>query len=136
MELPRFRVIGSMADGELDAETTMSERRSNYSYEDLLACGRGELFGKGNAQLPLPPMLMMDRITLISETGGAHGKGVVNAELKVAGNPNLDWMWACHFKGDPVMPGCLPLDGMWQLTGFFLAGLDCRGRGALRASAR
>lgn len=107
----------------------MVERRSSFEYEDLLACGRGELFGQGNAQLPLPPMLMFDKITAISDTGGAHGKGVVEAQLKIAGNANLDWMWACHFKGDPVMPGCLPMDGMWQLTGFFLGWLGLPGRG-------
>ncbi len=107
----------------------MAERRSSYEFDDLLACGRGELFGPGNAQLPLPPMLMFDRITHIAETGGANGKGVVVAELKIAGNRNLDWMWACHFQGDPVMPGCLPMDGMWQLTGFFLGWLGLPGRG-------
>lgn len=107
----------------------MAERRSSYEFQDLLACGRGELFGPGNAQLPLPPMLMFDRITQISETGGANGKGVVVAELPIAGNARLDWMWACHFQGDPVMPGCLPMDGMWQLTGFFLGWLGLPGRG-------
>lgn len=107
----------------------MAERRSSFEFEDLLSCGRGELFGPGNAQLPLPPMLMIDRISLISDTGGPHGKGVVKAELKIAGNSRLDWMWACHFKGDPVMPGCLPLDGMWQLTGFFLGWLGLSGQG-------
>lgn len=107
----------------------MAERRSSFEYEDLLSCGRGELFGAGNAQLPLPPMLMFDRIARISETGGAHDKGQVVAELKVAGNPALDWFFACHFKGDPVMPGCLGLDALWQLTGFFLGWLGAPGRG-------
>ena len=82
----------------------MAERASSYEYEDLLTCGRGELFGPGNAQLPLPPMLMFERISSITEAGGAHGKGQIVAELKIAGNPTLDWLWACHFKGDPVMP--------------------------------
>ena len=104
----------------------MSERRSNYGYEELLACGRGELFGAGNAQLPLPPMLMFDRIAEIAEKGGAHGKGVVLAELDV--NPEL-WFFACHFKGDPVMPGCLGLDALWQMTGFFLGWIGLEGRG-------
>jgi len=107
----------------------MAERRSSFEYEDLLRCGRGELFGAGNAQLPLPPMLMFERINLISETGGAHDKGQVVAELKVAGNPACDWFFACHFKGDPVMPGCLGLDALWQLTGFYLGWLGAPGRG-------
>ena len=95
----------------------IQERRSSYEYEDLLACARGELFGAGNAQLPLPPMLMFDRIVEIDETGGAYGKGLITAELDV--NPDL-WFFGCHFKGDPVMPGCLGLDAMWQLVGFYL----------------
>ncbi|NDA46435.1 MAG: 3-hydroxyacyl-[acyl-carrier-protein] dehydratase FabA [Alphaproteobacteria bacterium] len=104
----------------------MSERRSVFEYEDLLACGRGELFGPGNAQLPLPPMLMFDRIAEISETGGANGKGVIRAELAVT--PQL-WFFDCHFKGDPVMPGCLGLDALWQLVGFYLGWLGAPGRG-------
>lgn len=107
----------------------MAERRSSYDFEDLLACGRGELFGAGNAQLPLPPMLMFDRISHISETGGAFDKGQVVAELAVAGNERLDWFFRCHFQGDPVMPGCLGLDALWQLTGFFLGWLGQPGRG-------
>ncbi|WP_072396331.1 3-hydroxyacyl-[acyl-carrier-protein] dehydratase FabA [Hyphomicrobium sp. CS1GBMeth3] len=107
----------------------MAERRSSYDYEDLLACGRGELFGPGNAQLPLPPMLMFDRIAHISDTEGAHEKGQVVAELAVAGNPQVDWFFKCHFHGDPVMPGCLGLDALWQLTGFFLGWLGAPGRG-------
>jgi len=107
----------------------MAERRASFEYEDLLTCGRGELFGPGNAQLPLPPMLMFDRIASISENGGPNGKGQVVAELSVAGNPNLDWFFACHFKGDPVMPGCLGLDALWQLTGFFLGWLGAPGKG-------
>ena len=91
------------------------KQQSSYSYDELLACGRGELFGPGNAQLPLPPMLMFDRITKVEEEGGEHGKGYIEAELDV--NPDL-WFFACHFQGDPVMPGCLGLDAMWQLTGF------------------
>ena len=107
----------------------MAQRPTSYEYEDLLTCGRGELFGPGNAQLPLPPMLMFERIASISETGGAHGKGQIVAELKIAGNPAMDWLWACHFKGDPVMPGCLGLDALWQMTGFFLGWLGAPGRG-------
>jgi 3-hydroxyacyl-[acyl-carrier protein] dehydratase / trans-2-decenoyl-[acyl-carrier protein] isomerase len=107
----------------------MAERRSSYEYEDLLSCARGELFGAGNAQLPLPPMLMFDRIASISESGGAHGKGQVTAELNVLGNPQCEWFFSCHFKGDPVMPGCLGLDALWQLTGFFLGWLGAPGRG-------
>lgn len=107
----------------------MAERRSTFEYEDLLACGRGELFGPGNAQLPLPPMLMFDRISSVLEDGGTHGKGQLRAELSVVGNPNVDWFFACHFKGDPVMPGCLGLDALWQLTGFFLGWLGASGRG-------
>src|SRR3982750_4149667 len=91
---------------------TMLDRRSGYEYEDLLACGRGEMFGPGNAQLPLPPMLMFDRISEISETGGEYGKGLVRAELDV--KPDL-WFFGCHFKNDPVMPGCLGLDALWQM---------------------
>ncbi len=104
----------------------MSERPSSFSYEDLLACGRGELFGEGNAQLPLPPMLMFDRISEISEQGGPHNKGLIRAELDV--KPDL-WFFACHFKGDPVMPGCLGLDALWQMLGFFLGWTGAPGKG-------
>ncbi len=104
----------------------MSERRSHFDYEALLACGRGELFGPGNAQLPLPPMLMFDRISRISDAGGAHGKGEVRAELDV--HPDL-WFFPCHFKNDPVMPGCLGLDALWQMVGFFLGWLGAPGKG-------
>lgn len=101
-------------------------RQSSFTYEELLACGRGETFGQGNAQLPLPPMLMFDRIPVISEEGGAYGKGHVRAELDV--RPDL-WFFDCHFKGDPVMPGCLGLDSLWQMVGFFLGWLGLPGRG-------
>src|SRR6185503_16518930 len=104
----------------------MDNRRSSFAYEDLLACGRGEMFGPGNAQLPLPPMLMFDRISEISEQGGEHGKGMVRAELEV--KPEL-WFFLCHFKGDPVMPGCLGLDALWQMVGFFLGWLGAPGKG-------
>ncbi|MGO9236183.1 MAG: bifunctional 3-hydroxydecanoyl-ACP dehydratase/trans-2-decenoyl-ACP isomerase [Methylocella sp.] len=104
----------------------MNERRANFGYEDLIACGRGELFGPGNPQLPLPPLLMFDRITDISEQGGANSKGVILAEYAV--KPDL-WFFGCHFKGDPVMPGCLGLDALWQLLGFYLGWLGLTGRG-------
>ena len=104
----------------------MNEAKSSYDYEELLACGRGELFGPGNAQLPLPPMLMFDRITEITKDGGAAGLGKVVAEYDVT--PDL-WFFGCHFKGDPVMPGCLGLDALWQMTGFFLGWLGEPGRG-------
>ena len=104
----------------------MAERRATYDYEDLLACARGEMFGPGNPQLPLPPMLMFDRITHITETGGDNSHGQIVAELDV--KPDL-WFFPCHFKGDPVMPGCLGLDALWQLTGFFLGWIGAPGRG-------
>ncbi len=91
-----------------------------------MSCGRGEMFGQGNAQLPLPPMLMFDRIISITESGGAHNKGQIIAELDI--NPEL-WFFGCHFTGDPVMPGCLGLDAMWQLLGFFLGWLGGPGHG-------
>jgi 3-hydroxyacyl-[acyl-carrier protein] dehydratase/trans-2-decenoyl-[acyl-carrier protein] isomerase len=105
--------------------STVSHKNS-FSTEDLLACARGEMFGPGNAQLPAPPMLMMDRIVQIDSTGGAYGKGQVIAELDI--DPE-QWFFACHFLGDPVMPGCLGLDAMWQLVGFFLGWSGAPGRG-------
>ncbi len=104
----------------------MVEQKSSYSYEDLLKCARGELFGPGNARLPLPPMLMLDRIVKISKTGGAYDKGEVEAEFDI--KPDL-WFFKCHFESDPVMPGCLGLDAMWQLLGFFLGWLGLPGKG-------
>lgn len=104
----------------------MAERQHAFDYEELLAHGRGELPGQGDARLPAPPMLMFDRITQIEETGGAHGKGFVRAELDV--NPDL-WFFKCHFIGDPVMPGCLGLDAVWQMTGFFLSWIGQPGKG-------
>jgi 3-hydroxyacyl-[acyl-carrier protein] dehydratase / trans-2-decenoyl-[acyl-carrier protein] isomerase len=104
----------------------MTTRKSSFDYEELIACGRGELFGPGNAQLPLPPMLMFDRITHVEEKGGAAGLGKIVAEFDI--KPDL-WFFACHFQGDPVMPGCLGLDALWQLTGFFLGWLGEPGRG-------
>ncbi len=104
----------------------MNNKKNHYSKADLLACGRGELFGEGNAQLPLPDMLMVDRIAEIREQGGSRGKGYILAELDI--NPDL-WFFACHFQGDPVMPGCLGVDAMWQLVGFYLGWLGAPGRG-------
>ena len=95
----------------------MTERQSSFSYEDLIASSDGSMWGEGRSKLPAPPMLMMDRITTINDDGGEHGKGYIEAELDI--KKDL-WFFDCHFKGDPVMPGCLGLDAMWQLTGFFL----------------
>ena len=110
---------------ELESTHTM-QQKDKYSLEELLQCGRGEMFGPGNAQLPLPPMLMLDRITHISADGGEFGKGHIVAELDI--QPDL-WFFGCHFPGDPVMPGCLGLDAMWQLIGFFLGWMGGQGRG-------
>jgi len=108
------------------------EKQSSYNRDELIRCGYGELFGPGNAQLPLPPMLMFDRIVNISENSGKYGKGQVVAELDVSANL---WFFECHFHGDPVMPGCLGVDAMWQLVGFYLGWLGGPGRGrALGAS--
>ena len=104
----------------------MKDRRSSYHYEDLLACGRGELFEPDSPKLPLPPMLMMDRISSIGDAGGEHGKGHMRAELDI--RPDL-WFFPCHFKDDPVMPGCLGLDALWQMVGFFLGWLGPTGKG-------
>ncbi len=101
-------------------------RKSSFTYDELIACGRGEMFGPANAQLPAPPMLMMDRINLITNEGGLFGKGEIVAELDI--NPDL-WFFKCHFIGDPVMPGCLGLDAMWQLVGFFLGWSGAPGKG-------
>jgi len=101
-------------------------KKNSYTNEDLIACGRGELFGENNAQLPLAPMLMFDRIINIDEDGGAFGNGQITAEMDV--NKDL-WFFQCHFTGDPVMPGCLGLDAMWQLVGFYLGWKGGQGRG-------
>jgi len=101
-------------------------RQQSYTREELLKCGGGELFGPGNAQLPLPPMLMFDRITHIAAEGGLFDKGYITAELDI--HPEL-WFFDCHFQNDPVMPGCLGLDAMWQMVGFYLGWMGGPGRG-------
>lgn len=100
--------------------------KGSYSYEDILECGHGRLFGPGNARLPLPPMLMFDRITHVSAEGGTYGKGVIEAEFDIT--PKL-WFFECHFESDPVMPGCLGLDALWQLLGFYLGWTGSPGAG-------
>ncbi len=107
-------------------ETMTHQKKYSYTYDDLIACAKGKLFGPGNAQLPLPPMLMFDRITHVSLDGGAHGKGEIVAELDI--RPDL-WFFSCHFEGDPVMPGCLGLDAVWQLLGFYLGWTGAPGSG-------
>lgn len=104
----------------------LASLKSSFSFDDLLKCAHGELFGPGNARLPLPPMLMIDRITEINGDGGSNGKGQVVAEYDI--KPDL-WFFKCHFEKDPVMPGCLGLDAFWQLLGFFLGWLGMPGRG-------
>ncbi|MEW8242509.1 MAG: 3-hydroxyacyl-[acyl-carrier-protein] dehydratase FabA [Candidatus Thiodiazotropha sp.] len=101
-------------------------RQNAYNRDQLLSCGQGEMFGPGNAQLPTPNMLMMDRIVRISDDGGEFNKGEILAELDI--HPDL-WFFDCHFPGDPVMPGCLGLDAMWQMVGFFLAWIGNPGHG-------
>jgi 3-hydroxyacyl-[acyl-carrier protein] dehydratase/trans-2-decenoyl-[acyl-carrier protein] isomerase len=104
----------------------MAEKKSSYGYDELLACAKGELFGPGNAQLPYPPMLMFDRITDISETGGTFDKGYIRADFAI--HRDL-WFFPCHFIDNPIMPGCLGLDALWQLTGFYLGWLGEPGKG-------
>ena len=101
-------------------------RQSSFNRDELLQCGHGQMFGPGNAQLPIPNMLMMDRVIEITDNGGPHGKGNIIAELDIT--PDL-WFFDCHFPGDPVMPGCLGLDAMWQMVGFYLAWLGSPGHG-------
>ena len=102
------------------------KQKDNYNYDDLIKCANGDLFGPGNAQLPMPPMLMFDQIKKISSEGGESNKGIILAELDI--KPDL-WFFGCHFVNDPVMPGCLGLDAMWQLLGFYLGWLGEKGRG-------
>ena len=102
------------------------KNKNSFNYEELISCANGEMFGLGNARLPSPPMLMFDRITKITENGGSYNKGYIEAELDI--KKNL-WFFDCHFKTDPVMPGCLGLDAMWQLVGFFLGWIGNPGKG-------
>jgi 3-hydroxyacyl-[acyl-carrier protein] dehydratase/trans-2-decenoyl-[acyl-carrier protein] isomerase len=106
--------------------TTLPARQSSYSLEAIVACGEGELFGPNTPRLPIGQMRMLDRIAWVSETGGAYGNGELRAELDI--DPSL-WFFQCHFRDDPVMPGCLGLDAMWQLIGFFLAWKGFKGLG-------
>ena len=115
-----------MATDPAELNISMPPRKNAYSYDDLLASGRGELFGPDNGRLPAPPMLMIDRIPLISDDSGKFGKGEIKAELDI--RPDL-WFFDCHFEGDPVMPGCLGLDALWQLVGFHLVWSGHPGRG-------
>src|ERR1700742_4456941 len=102
------------------------QAKGDYGFEELMSCARGEMFGPGNAQLPAPPMLLFDRIITINNDGGSHGKGYIEAEFDI--RPD-HWFFACHFLGDPVMPGSLGLDAMWQVVGFFLGWSGAPGRG-------
>ena len=101
-------------------------KKNSYTYDEVINCGEGNLFGPGNAKLPLPPMLMFDRITEITEKGGNYKKGIIKAELDIKYDL---WFFNCHFKEDPVMPGCLGLDAMWQLVGFYLGWIGNPGKG-------
>ena len=101
-------------------------QKNSFTYDELIACGKGDLFGEGNAKLPLPPMLMFDRITKIEQNNGDFNKGLIKAELDIKDDL---WFFNCHFQGDPVMPGCLGLDAMWQLVGFFLGWTGEPGKG-------
>ena len=101
-------------------------KKNTFKYEELIECANGNLFGPGNAKLPSPPMLMFDRITNIEQKNGIYNKGVVQAELNIK---DKMWFFDCHFKEDPVMPGCLGLDAMWQLVGFYLGWIGEPGKG-------
>jgi 3-hydroxyacyl-[acyl-carrier protein] dehydratase/trans-2-decenoyl-[acyl-carrier protein] isomerase len=115
-----------MSNSTNSAAEILPVRKNSYGYDDLLAAARGELFGPENGKLPAPPMLMTDRIPLITDDTGEFGKGEIKAEFDI--NPDL-WFFKCHFEGDPVMPGCLGLDALWQLVGFHLVWRGCQGKG-------
>lgn len=118
--------MASMQNTAVSSDAATMRRQSSFSRDELIACGEGELFGPNTPRLPIGPMRMIDRITWISSSGGTHGRGEVRAELDI--DPSL-WFFACHFRDDPVMPGCLGLDAMWQLIGFYLAWSGHRGLG-------
>jgi len=115
-----------MTDSDSSAALELPPRKNAYDYDDMLACGHGEMFGKQNGRLPKPPMLMTDRVTLITDDSGKYGKGEIKAEFDI--KPDL-WFFDCHFEDDPVMPGCLGLDALWQLVGFHLVWAGHQGRG-------
>lgn len=115
-----------MSDTDTQAAGAPPGRKTAYDYDELIACAKGELFDPDSGRLPLPDMLMTDRITTIRNDGGAHGKGEIVAELDI--RPDL-WFFQCHFESDPVMPGCLGLDALWQLVGFFLVWSGHKGKG-------
>jgi 3-hydroxyacyl-[acyl-carrier protein] dehydratase/trans-2-decenoyl-[acyl-carrier protein] isomerase len=122
-----------MTNKNTNAALETSGRPNSFDYDELIECAHGKMFGPSNGRLPLPNMLMMDRITHISKEGGKFGKGEIKAELDI--QPDL-WFFGCHFEGDPVMPGCLGLDAMWQLVGFYLVWLDLPGRGRALGSGK
>tara|TARA_Y100001960_G_C14703635_1_gene843116 strand:- start:316 stop:909 length:594 start_codon:yes stop_codon:yes gene_type:complete len=121
-----WQTFSGQHDGKESQLSELFERKSSYTKEELIESGKNSLFGEGNAQLPAPPMLMMDRITEITMDGGPHGKGNMVAELDI--DPSL-WFFQCHFIGDPVMPGCLGLDALWQNVGFWLGWSGSPGKG-------
>jgi 3-hydroxyacyl-[acyl-carrier protein] dehydratase/trans-2-decenoyl-[acyl-carrier protein] isomerase len=122
-----------MSNNETNTAEQAVERQSSFTYDELIQCAHGELYGPTNGRLPLPNMLMTDRVSHISAEGGKFGKGEIRAELDI--NPDL-WFFKCHFEGDPVMPGCLGLDAMWQLVGFYLVWLNLEGRGRALGSGK
>ena len=113
--------------------TAPKNKKESYTRDELVLCGTGGLFGRDTGRLPSDNMLMIDRVIEINDDGGDHGKGYIEAELDI--NPDL-WFFNCHFKEDPVMPGCLGLDALWQLCGFFLSWSGCKGKGRALGSGQ